>query len=332
MRNTPLISIVITCHNAYKFLDKCFSSLRTQTFKDFEVVFVDNDSPDQSLEFIKRKYPETVIVESLKDLGFAGANNLGATVTKGKYLFLLNADTYLDPDTMLKLSKYLKRHPDCHIGQMDIRNYTKTNLKDPPFTFNIDRFGYPIAPGNIFYADGAGIIITRELFFKLRGFDERFYMYLEDLDLSWRARLIGEDVHILEGIYVFHYAGGTSVSTQLKQGNYTTSYRRRYDAQKNNLRSLIKNYALSTLIWTLPTSILLASAEGWLYLLKGNLRGFYLLHKAIWWNLVNIKDTLSARREIQGMRKISDKVILDYADKRISKFHSLLLHGVPRVK
>lgn len=157
-------------------------------------------------------------------------------------------------------------------------------------------------------------------------------MYLEDLDLAWRARLLGNEVFFLSGIHAYHFGGSTTTPTKLQGRRYITSSVRRYHAQKNNLRSLIKNYSFANLVWALPVSVALASIEGWLYLLKGNLSGFYLLHKAILWNVFNIIDSLRQRGYIQHLRTVTDEQILRHCYRGISKINSFFLHGIPSMK
>lgn len=335
MSKTPFLSIIITDFNAKRWIDKCISSIEIQKFTDYEIVFVNDGSTDGSLEYAQKKFPQCIFVNNITNVGFAQANNAGATVARGEFLFFLNSDTYLEEDTLIKLSKALKKNPKIHYAQLDIRRYDKANMDGEDCTFQIDRFGYPIwsgKPENPFYADAAAMIIKKDLFFKIHGFDERFYIYLEDLDLAWRARLLGEMVYYLPKIYVFHFAGGTSVSTQVKEGTYATSMRRRYDAQKNNLRTLIKNLELKNLFWALSGSMVLASMEGFLYLFQGNVRGFVALHKAILWNILSINDTLKQRRIVQAARKVDDKTIYLHSDRRISKVASFFIHGIPAMK
>ncbi|OGK19465.1 hypothetical protein A2799_04865 [Candidatus Roizmanbacteria bacterium RIFCSPHIGHO2_01_FULL_39_24] len=335
MSKPPLISIIITDFNAKRWLDKCISSIKTQKFIDYEIVFVNDGSTDGSFEYVKKKFPDCIFVNNITNVGFASANNAGATVARGEFLFFLNADTYLEIDTLQKLEQSLKKNPKIHYAQLDIRRYDKANMDGEACTFQIDRFGYPIWSGreeNPFYADAAAMIIKKDLFFKIGGFDERFYIYLEDLDLAWRARLVGEEVYYLPKIYVYHFAGGTSVSTQIKEGTYATTIRRRYDAQKNNLRTLLKNLEPINLIWALPGSIALASGEGFLYLLRGNIWGFVAMHKAILWNIVSIHDTLKQRETVQDLRTVHDSVIYLHVDKRISKIASFFTHGIPSMK
>lgn len=334
-KTTPFFSVIITNKNAYKWLDKCLSSLNQQKFKNFEVIFVDNKSTDDSIEFVKRKFGWVKIVKNNKDLGYACANNLGAKIAKGIYLFLMNTDSYLKKDMFQKLSSILLNHPEYHLMQLDEKQYDKKCLPDRYLIFNMDLFGYPIGTngkGPIFYADGAGLVITKKLFSRLRGFDEKFYMYLEDVDLSWRARLLGEKIYFIKNIHVYHYTGGTSISTHTTNRTYITTACRRYHAQKNNLRCLLKNYSFINVLWSFPVSVLLSSIEGFLYLIKGNLVGFIILHKAILWNIVYLVDTLKERKLTQRTRVISDDQILAITAKTISKFHTLQFHGIPSMK
>ncbi len=332
---SPFLSIIITNYNAMKWLDACLTSIKVQGITDYEVIFVDDGSTDGSFGYIQKKYPWCVFIRNKMNVGFAKSNNIGVQAAKGDFLFFLNADTFLHKNVLTKLKESLIKNPNISIAQLDIRNYDKSKMGGNVCTFTIDAFGYPMwsgAPDKIFYADAAAMIIRRDLFRKLLGFDERFYIYLEDLDLSWKARLYGETIYFLAKIYVYHYGGGTSISTQAKKRTYTSTIQRRFDAQKNNICILIKNLEISSLAWRLPGSLLLASCEGFLYLLKGNVSGFFALHNAIVWNILNIRKTLKIRNKIQKIRAVSDSIVFQNTDKRISKITSFFLYGIPLLK
>ncbi len=333
--SSPLISVIITNKNALRWLRKCLTSLKQQSYKNFEVIFVDNNSTDKSLQLVESKFRWVKTVKNERDEGYAKANNIGALKAKGSYLLLMNTDSYLEKNTLQKLSSLLIKHPEYRLMQLDEKEYDKSPLPDRYLIFSMDCFGYPIGTngrGPIFYADGAGLVISAKLFKKLNGYDEKFYMYLEDMDLSWRARMSGEDVFFLKDVFVYHATGGTSIPTHTNTTLYTTTLNRRYHAQKNNLRALIKNYSVINILWSLPVSILLASLEGSLYLLRGNILGFAALHNAIWWNITNLPDTLLERKRVQKMRKVSDRFILVKTVKTISKFQSLIHFGIPQMK
>lgn len=335
MKKTPFFSVIIPNKNSLKWLNKCLSSLKNQTFKNFEMIFIDNASTDQSVEFVKSKFPFVKVSVNTSDVGPGISMNIGARIASGKYLFLMNADSYIEADALEKLAYVLKRHPDYQLMELNMKHYDKTNINDKPYKFGMDIFGYPMPSDKLFYADACGLVITKSLFNKLGGFDETFYMYLDDVDFSWRARLVGTDIYLLENIYIYHHTGSTSIPTSSyyhKKYTYTTTLNRRYHAQKNNLRALIKNYSLQNLLWALPASTIFASVEGFLYLFKGNLKGFIVMHQAILWNCLNMRDTLHERTKIQSQRKVSDKVILDFCEKKVAKIHSFLSHGIPLLK
>ena len=93
----PKVSIIIVNWNGKRFLRDCFDSLMAQTYRDFEVVFVDNDSKDESVSFVKEYFPETKIITLTDNLGFAEGNIIGYKYARGDYICLLNNDTKVSP-------------------------------------------------------------------------------------------------------------------------------------------------------------------------------------------------------------------------------------------
>lgn len=96
-RNQLSISIIIVNYNGEKFINNCLDSLKKVAFSNYEILFIDNNSTDNSLRLVKQNYPEVNIIENPNNLGFAAANNFAAKKAKGDYLFLLNCDTKCDP-------------------------------------------------------------------------------------------------------------------------------------------------------------------------------------------------------------------------------------------
>src|SRR5258708_4698326 len=119
-KKKPLLSIIITCKDALQFLNKCLTSIEKQTgFKDFEVIFVDDGSKDMSLQFVSDNFSHYRILKNLRNVGFARANNEGVALSRGMYLFILNADTYLEKNTLQKIAQYIKRYPERKFFQLD---------------------------------------------------------------------------------------------------------------------------------------------------------------------------------------------------------------------
>ena len=89
MQRKSLVSIIIVNWNGKQYLEKCFSSLYKQNYKYFEVIFVDNASKDDSVAYVKKKYPNTKVIVNKKNLGFADANNVGYRAAKGEFILFL---------------------------------------------------------------------------------------------------------------------------------------------------------------------------------------------------------------------------------------------------
>ena len=101
----PLVSLIIVNWNGKKWLRNCLDSVYSQNYKNFEVIFVDNASTDDSVDFVKDNYPETKIIQNEDNYGFAKGNNIATRIAKGKYLFFLNNDTKVGKNFLTELVK-----------------------------------------------------------------------------------------------------------------------------------------------------------------------------------------------------------------------------------
>src|SRR3989344_2256511 len=115
-----LVSIIIVNWNARENLQECLSALFKISYKNYEVILVDNGSKDDSVKFVKSNYPDIKIVESGKNLGFAGGNNLGFKQARGKYVLFLNNDTIVTKDFLEKLVDFMEKRKDVGIVQPKI--------------------------------------------------------------------------------------------------------------------------------------------------------------------------------------------------------------------
>src|SRR5258706_14749448 len=118
--NTSLVSIIIVNYNGMKWLDKCLSSLSLQSHKNLELILIDNGSTDKSVSYVKREFPKVKIVATGENLGFAGGNNAGLKLARGKYLLLLNNDTYVEKDFVKHLLEAFEEIPNLGIAQSKI--------------------------------------------------------------------------------------------------------------------------------------------------------------------------------------------------------------------
>ena len=140
--NAPLFSVIVLNWNGRHLLEECLSSIRSQTFRDFETIVVDNGSTDGTVDWLKERWAESVSTVALpSNLGFAGGNNAGIRVARGRYVILLNNDTAVDPGWLAAMDDAVRRHPDAGMFTPKILNYYRRD--------EIDNTGHLIYPDGL---------------------------------------------------------------------------------------------------------------------------------------------------------------------------------------
>jgi len=215
------VRVIVLNWNGRKWLDGCLGSLRRQAGCAFEVVVVDNASTDDSVALVRERFPECRVVALEANVGFAAGNNAGARGSSAPYLVFLNNDTEVEPGWLAALVRAVEA--DSGIGLVS----SQVVYMDRPDVIDSAGDGYLQCGGafkrghgqlvdraavdsEVFGACGAAFLIRRELFERLGGFDEDFFMVYEDVDLSYRARLAGSRVVFASGALVRH-AGSASL-------------------------------------------------------------------------------------------------------------------------
>lgn len=229
-RMNPDISIIIVNYNCDAYIADCIRSVYRQVQDiSFEIIVSDNNSTDDSLLHIRQQFPEVVIVENGKNLGFGAANNAGAKVAKGKYLLLLNPDTLLVNNALLLLYRSAEEKGStmgCCGGNLLDEHRQPANLGGNfPSLFQLFsdigfRFFYKgyytrkvsllltadTLPRNR-YIDcicGADLLIRKSVFEQMKGFDEDYFLYYEDTDLCYRLKEAGYLNHIVPEAQIMH--------------------------------------------------------------------------------------------------------------------------------
>ncbi|GFP19777.1 heptose III glucuronosyltransferase [Candidatus Hakubella thermalkaliphila] len=334
--DSPLVSIIVVNWNGKRYLKKCFDSLFDQTYSNIEIIMVDNGSTDDSVHFVRDSYPHVKVIENGENRGYTVANNIGAAEASGKYLLFLNNDTRVDSGCVAALVEAIVSGQGVGCWACTQLSYDGSPEVIPEG--GMDFLGYPTKSQRTFYASGACLFIDRHLFFDLGSFDEAMFSYVEDCDLCWRVRLRGYDVACVSEALVYHAGGGTSGrgATQLKSyaesgKQFVTSLRRRYLAEQNTIRMLLKNYSLPILALVLPIYLAVNAAEIIFFCLTSNkrvIREVYL--KAYRWNLENLSETIKLRKKIQASRKVNDLEILKNVTFHVGKLRALREIGVPK--
>jgi GT2 family glycosyltransferase len=326
------VSVVICNFNKVDLLLKCLQSISHQTYKNIEIILVDNNSLDGSVEKVSDIYPSVKIIKSKINLGFAQGNNQGVGIASGKFIFLLNNDTELFENAIETLVKtYI---PKALLSACQIATYDRTIQRTGA---GVDIFGYPfqeteLQKTRIFYADGAALFMKKKDFIDIGGFDSRLFMFQEDIDLSWRARLMGYSILPCWDAKLFHVFGGTAKASIGFDKSYNTSLFRRYHNEKNIIRNILKNYSAISLCGIIPTLLFFHFFEMLFLLVTGRLRVIKCYISAYLWNISNLKDTIIRRRIVQSKRTVPDYQIFKNMYFTYSKFLTLIRLGVPNFR
>ncbi len=330
MMKPGLVSVIIVNYNGRKYLKNCFDSLEKVDYSDFELIFVDNGSSDDSVELIRKNYPKIKVLELKVNLGLAVASNRGAEVAQGEYLFFLNNDTIVEKNILTELVKAAQSDKRVAVCACDVFTYDGKNRIGESIGISVDRFGYPCGysrPGHpIFYPDAA-IFIRRIVFDKISGFDPKLFLYGEDRDLCWRVWLQGYKIVPVGSARFLHDSACGDIE---KQKQYKTNVWKRELGERNLIRSILKNYSLSTLTYILPQYILLSCLELMALIFSGQykiVKDAYF--KAYIWNINNFKDTWNEHKRINRGKVITDRLLLKKMAKEIGKIYVFKKIGVP---
>src|SRR3989344_3492895 len=196
-------SIIIPNWNGQELLKDCLVSLAKQTYKNFEIILVDNNSTDNSIGFTEKNFPQVSIVKLKKNFGFAKAINTGVKKSNAKYVIFLNNDTEVDKNWFKNLVDCANLHPEVISVNSKLLNYYSRKLIDG-IGIIINEVGQAKSIGwqekhsgqyekeeYIFGATGGGSLFRRADFVKVGGFDENYFMYSEEVDFAFRAQFLG---------------------------------------------------------------------------------------------------------------------------------------------
>lgn len=218
----PFFSVVIANHNGMRHLPVVLNALRAQSFRDFEVIVVDDASRDDSAIIVERDYPEVRLIVNRANVGFAVTCNTGADAADGRYVVMLNSDTEPDPRWLEALALSCVQNPraaaiSSKMLLFDRRSVLHTTgdqmgrdgLARNRGAWQQDTGQYDAARA-VFSACGGAAAYRREIWQALGGFDEHFRMYLEDVDFGFRAQLAGFGSVYAPDARVYHHLSASS--------------------------------------------------------------------------------------------------------------------------
>ena len=262
------LSIVIVNYNVKEFLQNLIESIQKASKNiSTEIIVVDNDSDDGSIEIVQQKYPFVNLIKNKQNLGFGKANNIGLKISRGKYILMINPDTIVKEDTFVKMIEFFEANKEVGLAGCKVLN--------PDGTLQLAcRRGFPgvwtsftkvtglsslfpksklFAKYNLTYLDenksyevdaisGAFMFMRKEVYESVGGFDPEFFMYGEDIDLCYRVQKAGYKVYYVHSTEIIHYKGESTKRSSIDETKVF------YDAMNLFVKKHFSSYFLVELI------------------------------------------------------------------------------------
>lgn len=311
------VDIAIIHLNGERVIENCLSSIFAND-RNARVNVLFNNTSDNSIMITKNKFPLVKRYISNKTLGFAAACNFLVRKASTKYVVLLNNDVVVEKNWISEMVKIIKRNKNCVACQSKILSYNERKLFEYAGAGGgfIDIYGFPFCRGRIFseleedngqyndeirvfWACGVCMLVDRNFFIDIGGFDEELFMYAEELDFCWRANLLGKKIYYSPKSVIYH-VGNFSI------GKQKVNHRKEYLTTRNHLIVLLKNYSLLSLVKILPIRVLLEFVAAIRFPEKKAMPFLRCLFSVPY---IFIIDTRKKRRATQISRKVSDRSI-----------------------
>jgi GT2 family glycosyltransferase len=255
----PFVSVIVLNFNGQRHLEVVLSSLERQSYprNRYEIILADNGSTDDSLNFTEEHFPNIKIHRLEKNYGFAEGNNQAARQADGNVLAFLNNDTEADEYWLEELVRAYQENPDAMYGSQAFNFFHRTISANSvaqltawgiPTKTNVYRVRKELESGlhPSMYADAAGMLVQKDIFFLLGGFDSSYFAYEEEKDLGWKGWLLGYPSYVVTASVYYHKGGATL-------GEH--SFRAIYLLWRNGLRNIIKYPNGPSLLTILPLHV-----------------------------------------------------------------------------
>lgn len=312
IENEPLVSIIIVNFNGKQYLQKCLNSIEQSAYRNYEIILVDNNSSDGSVEYVKKNFQDVIIIKLDNNYGFAEPNNIAAKQSKGDLFYFLNNDTEILQNSLSELV-YTLNKSDIAIGQsLLLKENNDVDSSGDYITkmglvYNSTKIEKTIKP--ILSARGASMIIKKEIFWNLGGFDKKFFASFEDVDLGWRAWISGYKVVLVPTSIVYHLGGATIKNLESEIS---------FHGVKNTLILCITNFEFLYSIQSIGNLSKLMFKKFFFHIdpansydMKLNIPRIGIIFKAFVWLLKNFRYVINKRNTVKLSRIVSTKELLE---------------------
>lgn len=312
------LAVLILNWNGQRWLEACVEAVLAQTGCRFTVCVVDNGSTDGSAQAARQRFPQVRLLALGANLGYGVAYNRAVEAIDCPLLLLLNNDAFPQPGCLAALSGELRDHPRCaavgakllHLERPNVINHAGGKLTVFGSGYDLG-FGMPDQPGFDVggitgCATGAAMLVRREAFLAVGGFDETYFAYFDDTDLCWRFWLHGWTVRYVPTARVLHAYGGSSPG-----GRFAPLRVKLCEA--NRLQNMVKHLEGATLAWALPASLSYDALGPLAMLARRRPAAARAFVDGVGRFLRLLPHALGERRRIQTLRKPSDAELRDLA-------------------
>ena len=270
MSENPLVSVIVLNYNAGELLLNCIESIKKSTYKNLEIIVVDNISTDKSQKICKEKYPDIKLIQNDENFGYCEGNNIGIRKARGDFIMILNPDTIVEPNCIRelifaheKLGEGLYQPKILSLNEKQVLQSTGNMLHVFGFGFAKDKGrkdeGVDEEIKKIGYASGTCLFTSRNVLDKVGLLDSFLFLYHDDLDLGWRASQIGINSYYVPKSKIYHVE-----SYSLKW-----SAKKFYWLERNRKYCLLTHYSKNTYA-KMYSSLCLVDLFVWFfYLSKG---------------------------------------------------------------
>lgn len=293
-KNRPLVSIITINYNQSDVTIELIKTLKQITYDNFEIIVVDNASPNDNPQKIKETFPDIKLILSEKNLGFAGGNNLGIKQAKGEYMLLLNNDTEVPKNFMEPLVEILEKDEDIGMVSPKIKfhwnpeliqyaGYTKMN----PYTIRNSSIGYHQKdtgqfnePRETNAAHGAAMMVPRKVIESVGMMTEVYFLYYEEHDWAEMVKKAGYQIYVQPQSYILHKESISTGKNSPLKIYYLT--RNRLIFARRNLKGVTKMISLLF-------QILISWPKNFVsYILKGQFKNLKAYNRGVVWNFTHI--------------------------------------------
>jgi GT2 family glycosyltransferase len=324
------VSAIVINYECGDLLLTCLAALDGQGSL-LETIVVDNGSTDGSTAAATARFPHVKVVRPRTNLGFAGGANAGAHSASGEILFFLNPDVVVTAGCVDELANEFADErvgvvgPPVAIAASEVTEYGCT----------LDPIGSPVGLAERalpLYIPGCALMTRSRLFHELGGFDDRFFMFVEDADYCWRVLLRGYDVRLGRTAPVRHQGGAVAPGGYLTSAGVVSTPFRIVLRERNTLAMLLKCYTLPSLVLAVPLYLVQSIFTAAALAAVGARPTAFGIVRGLWWNARELNTTLALRQRAQGSRRLGERGILRRMYRGVWKLTVLSRFGMPTVR